>query len=69
MLRTTIPEQDLRTECSARIFAIVNIMTVIFQLFGSFLFFHFFGLKRSHLLLPLILCFNALGSLVIPSLQ
>ncbi len=67
MLETTIPEQDLRTEYSGRIFGIVNIMTVIFQLFGSFLFLQFFGLKRSHLLLPLILCFNALGSLVIPS--
>jgi AAA family ATP:ADP antiporter len=67
MLETTIPEQDIRTEYSGRIFGIVNIMTVIFQLFGSFLFLQFFGLKRSHLLLPLILCFNALGSLVIPS--
>ncbi len=67
MLEMAIPEQDLRTEYSGRIFGIVNIMTVMFQLFGSFLFLHFFGLKRSHLLLPLILCFNALGSLVIPS--
>jgi len=67
MLELTIPEEDLRTEYSGKIFAIVNVMTVVFQLFGSFLFLHFFGLKRSHLLLPLILCFNALGSLVIPS--
>jgi ATP:ADP antiporter, AAA family len=67
MLETTIPEQDLRTEYSGRVFALVNFMTVVFQLVGSFLFLHFFGLKRSHLLLPLILCFNALGSLVIPS--
>jgi ATP/ADP translocase len=67
MLEITIPEQDLRTEYSGKIFGVVNFMTVIFQLFGSFLFLHFFGLKRSHLLLPLILCFNALGSLVIPS--
>jgi AAA family ATP:ADP antiporter len=67
MLEVSIPEQDIRTEYSGRIFAVVNFMTVVFQLFGSFLFLHFFGLKRSHLLLPLILCFNALGSLVIPS--
>jgi AAA family ATP:ADP antiporter len=67
MLEITVPDQDLRTEYSGKIFAMVNLMTVIFQLFGSFLFLHFFGLKRSHLLLPLILCFNALGSLVIPS--
>ena len=67
MLEVTVPEQDLRTQYSGKIFGIVNFMTVVFQLFGSFLFLHFFGLKRSHLLLPLILCFNALGSLVIPS--
>lgn len=67
MLELSIPEQDIRTEYSGRVFAIVNFMTVIFQLFGSFLFLHYFGLKRSHLLLPLILCFNAVGSLVIPS--
>ncbi len=67
MLESTIPAQDLRTEYCGRIMGMVNIMTVIFQVFGSFLLVHFFGLKRSHLLLPLILCFNALGSLVIPS--
>jgi ATP/ADP translocase len=67
MLGFSIPEEDLRTEYSGKIFVIVNTMTLIFQLFGSALFLHFFGLKRSHLLLPLILCFNALGSLVIPS--
>jgi len=67
MLESSIPEQDIRTEYSGKVFAIINLMTVIFQVFGSFLFLHFFGLKRSHLLLPLILCFNALGSLVIPS--
>lgn len=67
MLEITISEQDLRTEYSGKIFGIANFVTVIFQLFGSFLLLHFFGLKRSHLLLPVILCFNALGSLVLPS--
>jgi len=67
MLETTISEQDIRTEYSGKIFGIANFLTVILQLFGSFLLLHFFGLKRSHLLLPVILCFNALGSLVVPS--
>jgi AAA family ATP:ADP antiporter len=67
MLELSIPDQDIRTQYSGRVFAIINFVTVLFQLFGSFLFLHYFGLKRSHLLLPLILCFNALGSLVIPS--
>ncbi len=67
MLELSIPVQDIRTEYYARVFGIVNIMTVVFQLFGSFLMVHFFGLRRSHLFLPLILCFNALGSIIIPS--
>lgn len=67
MLENSIPHQDLRTEYSGKIFFIVNLMTVVFQVFGSFLFLHFFGLKKSHLMLPVILSFNALGSLVIPS--
>lgn len=67
MVELSIPEQDIRTEYCGKIFGLVNIMTVVFQVFGSFLLVHFFGLRRSHLLLPLILCFNALGSLIIPS--
>lgn len=67
MLEMSIPEQDLRTEYCGRVLGIVNIMTVFFQLFGSFLLIHYFGLKRSHLFLPLILCFNAFGSIIFPS--
>jgi ATP:ADP antiporter, AAA family len=49
------------------VMAIANVMTVLFQLFGSFLFVHFLGLKKSHLCLPIILSINAVGSLVSPS--
>lgn len=63
----TIPEQDLRTAYCGRIMAIANVMTVLFQVFGSFLFVHFLGLRRSHLVLPIILSINAFGSLIAPS--
>lgn len=67
MLELTIPGQDLRTEYCGRVLGVVNVMTVFFQLFGSYLLMHYLGLKRSHLMLPLILCFNAFGSLIFPT--
>lgn len=67
IIETSIPQQDLRTEYCGKVFGIVNIVTVLFQLFGSFLFLHFFGLRRSHLLLPIILSANAIGSLIFPT--
>ena len=67
MLESSIQLQDLRTEYCGKVFVIANITTVFFQLFGSFLFVHFFGLRRSHILLPLILSLNAIGSLFVPT--
>lgn len=67
MLELSIPLRDLRTEYCGKVFVIANIITVIFQLFGSFLMLHFFGLRRSHILLPLTLVFNALASLFVPT--
>lgn len=66
-LEAKIPEQDLRTAYCGKVMGITNVLTVIFQVFGSFLFVHFLGLKKSHMLLPIILCFNAIGSLVAPT--
>ena len=67
MLEGSILLQDLRTEYCGKVFVIANITTVLFQLFGSLLFVHFFGLRRSHILLPLILSLNAIGSLITPT--
>ncbi len=67
IVEMTIPEQDLRTAYCGKVMGIANILTVMFQVFGSFLFLHFLGLRRSHMLLPIILCFNALGSLIAPT--
>lgn len=65
-MQLTIPDRDLRAAFCGKILAIVNMGTVFFQLIGAFLFVHLFGLRRSHLLLPLILGINALGCLLIP---
>lgn len=65
-LEKAISSKDLRTEYTGRIFGIVHLATLSFQFFGSFLLVHFLGFKKSHLLVPLILCINAIGFLLFP---
>ncbi len=61
VLENTIFEKDLRTEYTGRIFGIIHISTVSLQLFGSFVLIHFLGIKRSHLLIPALLCLNSIA--------
>jgi ATP/ADP translocase len=67
VLESSISAQDLRTAYCGKVMWIANTLTVGLQLFGSFLLVHFLGLKRSHLLLPIILSVNAFGSLFFPT--
>jgi AAA family ATP:ADP antiporter len=60
-LEKMIQQQDLRTEYIGRILGIVHAVTISLQLFGSFFLIHFLGVKRSHLLIPLLLCMNSLA--------
>ncbi|MBS0652155.1 MAG: hypothetical protein JSR39_01370 [Verrucomicrobia bacterium] len=66
-LEKVVSSKDLRTEYTARILGIVHLATLTLQFFGSFLLVHFLGFKRSHLLVPLILCVNAVGFLLFPA--
>ncbi|MBS0650352.1 MAG: hypothetical protein JSR93_04245 [Verrucomicrobia bacterium] len=66
-LEKVIPTKDLRTEYTARVLGVVHLATLTLQFFGSFLLVHFLGFKRSHLLVPLILCVNAAGFLLFPA--
>ena len=66
-LEHSILVQDLRTEYCGKVFGIANIFSLSLQLFGSFLLIHFLGLKRSHIAMPLLLAFNAIGSLFFPT--
>jgi ATP:ADP antiporter, AAA family len=61
VLEKTIQQKDLRTEYTARILGIVHAVTISLQLFGSFLLIHFLGIKRSHLLIPSLLCLNSIA--------
>ena len=59
-LEKTILQKDLRTEYTGRILGIVHAATISLQLFGSFLLIHFLGIKRSHMLIPFLLCLNSI---------
>lgn len=60
-LEKTVLQKDLRTEYTGRILGIVHAVTISLQLFGSFLLIHFLGIKRSHVLIPLLLCLNSVA--------
>ncbi len=61
MLEKTIISKDLRTEYTGRVLAIVHVATISLQFVGSFLLLHYVGVKRSHLLIPLVLCLNSVA--------
>jgi AAA family ATP:ADP antiporter len=68
-LEEFIGDKDLRTQYCGQILAVVNTFTVGLQLVGTFLFVHFLGLRFSHLVVPVMLGLNALGSLLFPTFQ
>jgi ATP:ADP antiporter, AAA family len=61
VLEKTIEQKDLRTEYTGRILGLVSAAAISLQLFGSFLLIHFLGMKRSHLLIPSLLCLNSIA--------
>ncbi len=66
VLEKSIPLKDLRTEYTARVLGIVHAATISLQLFGSFVLLHYLGVKRSHLLIPLMLCLNSVAFVIFP---
>lgn len=66
-LEKMVTLKDQRTEYTARIIGIVHLATLSLQFLGSFLLVHFLGFKRSHLLIPLVLCLNAVGFVLFPA--
>ena len=65
-LEKAVTNLDLRTQYLGKLVSITNGITSCFQLVGSFLLIHFFGLKKIHLLVPLALGANALALLLYP---
>ena len=59
-------DQDVRTQFSARIWGLVNSLTLCFQLIASFIIIQFLGIKRSHIFVPATLFISTVGSLLYP---
>lgn len=60
ILEKTIETKDLRTQYTGLIYGYVHWVTIGLQLFGSFLIIHYLGIKKSHLLIPILLCMNSI---------
>ncbi len=67
VLERTLFDKDLRTECMGKVLGIVHSITVGLQLVGSFLLVHYLGVKRSHLLIPFLLCLSSVAFLFYPT--
>jgi ATP/ADP translocase len=67
-LEEAYPDKDVRTALFGKIACLGNILTMSFQFFGTFLLIHFFGLQKSHLLVPIFLGLNAISLLFFPVL-
>lgn len=65
-LEALIPNKDLRTEYSARLFGIIHFFNIFLQFFGTFIVVHLLGLKKSHILLPVVFGLNVLGFMFLP---
>lgn len=66
-LELNIVDQDVRTAYCGKITGIVNILSGLFQCFGSFFLVHILGLRGSHLFIPCVLFANMLVFICFPS--
>lgn len=68
-LQKHISTTDLRTSYAAKVYGMINTISVVLQTGGTFLLLHFLGLRKSHLALPLFLGAGALFGSIAPSFQ
>jgi ATP/ADP translocase len=66
-LELNILDQDLRTAYVGRIVGLTNGISLLLQFIGGFLMVRLFGVKGSHLFIPLVLLGNSLLSLALPT--
>jgi ATP:ADP antiporter, AAA family len=66
-LEMNIFDKDLRTEYVGRIVGLTNALSLGLQFIGGFLMVRIFGVRGSHLFIPLVLLGNAITAMVIPS--
>lgn len=66
-LALEIPSLDLRTEYMGRVLSLTNLGSGVLQLVGAGFLIHFFGVRGSHLAVPLVLLANVAGLFIMPS--
>jgi ATP:ADP antiporter, AAA family len=66
-LEMNILDKDLRTEYVGRMVGLTNALSLALQFLGGFLMVHLFGVRGSHLFIPLMLLGNAALAIAIPS--
>lgn len=66
-LELNIFDKDLRTEYVGKMVGLTNTLSLILQFVGGFLMVHIFGVRRSHLFVPLMLLGNSLIALAVPT--
>ncbi|HSX38050.1 MAG TPA: Npt1/Npt2 family nucleotide transporter [Chlamydiales bacterium] len=66
-LELNILDKDLRTEYMGRVVGLTNAVSLGLQLVGGIFLIHLFGVKRGHLLVPVMLFINAFFTVVIPT--
>ena len=64
-----IPDKDLRTQFYGRFWGLIGTTKLFLQFIASFVLAQFLGLRVSHLLIPIIFFFNAIGYLIFPTLS
>jgi ATP:ADP antiporter, AAA family len=65
-LEALIPQKDLRTEYYGKLFGLIHSVNVFFQVCGSFAILHFIGLRRSHILIPILFGLNIVTFIFFP---
>lgn len=68
-LEIEIPDQDVRTQFSSQVWAIINSANLVLQFFATFLLVHVLGIRRSQFFLPLVLLGNTAGCLLYPGFR
>lgn len=66
-LELNIFEKDLRTAYCGRLGGLINVLSLTFQFIGGFLMIRMLGLRRSHFLVPILLCISAFAAITLPT--
>lgn len=66
-LELNILEKDLRTAYYGKLMGLVNMLSLGLQFLGGLFIIRFLGVRKSHFLVPLLLCSSAMFSMVVPT--